>query len=194
MLLEVMQEPKICPYLDIPFQHADPALVRKMRRAMDGERALKLLEKIRQKIPDAAIRTSLIVGFPGEGRTEFRGLSDFVGGSPVRSSWSFHLFPEEGTSAYPLGDPIEETVKQKRKDEILEIQAAISAENLKNYLGRTTRCSHRRGVRRTIPISSSGASGLRRRKWTASCLSICPAKLGMPVIPFRKLKSYIRRI
>jgi ribosomal protein S12 methylthiotransferase len=136
MLLEVMQDPKICPYFDIPFQHADTALVRKMRRAMDGERALKLIKKIRQKISDAAIRTSLLVGFPGEGRTEFQRLVRFVEEARFDHLGVFTYSREDGTSAYPLGDPIKETVKQKRKNEILEIQAAISAENLKKYLGR----------------------------------------------------------
>jgi len=77
-LLEVMAGPKICRYLDIPFQHAHPAVVRRMGRGLGGERALRLLRKIRAALPGLAVRTSLIVGFPGEGRAEFEALLRFV--------------------------------------------------------------------------------------------------------------------
>jgi len=136
-LLEVMHDPKICPYLDIPFQHSDPALIRRMKRAMDGRRALDLLKKIRAKIPGLSIRTSLIVGFPGEQDQAFKGLIRFVKEARFDHLGVFTYSREEGTEAYSLGDPVPEAVKQKRKEKILEVQAEISAENLRTYIGQT---------------------------------------------------------
>ncbi|MDP2914888.1 MAG: 30S ribosomal protein S12 methylthiotransferase RimO [Candidatus Aminicenantes bacterium] len=136
-LLEAMREPKICPYLDIPFQHAAPALVRKMKRAMDGNRALRLLDRIRKNLPHAAIRTSLIVGFPGEGPAEFKALQTFVREAGFDHLGVFTYSREEGTAAFRLGDPIDERLKQERRAEILGLQAGISASKLKAHVGRT---------------------------------------------------------
>jgi ribosomal protein S12 methylthiotransferase len=136
-LLEVMQDPKICPYLDIPFQHSDPVLIKKMKRAMAGPRALKLLKKIRAKIPVLSIRTSLIVGFPGERRREFEGLIGFVKEARFDHLGVFTYSREEGTEAYSLGDPVPEAVKQKRRDRVLAVQAEISSGNLKKYVAQT---------------------------------------------------------
>ncbi|MCX6563779.1 MAG: 30S ribosomal protein S12 methylthiotransferase RimO [Candidatus Aminicenantes bacterium] len=136
-LLEAMREPKICPYLDIPFQHAAPALVRKMKRAMDGDRALRLLERIRKNLPGAAIRTSLIVGFPGEGPSEFRALQSFVREAAFDHLGVFTYSREDGTAAYRFGDPIDERLKQERREAILSLQAGISSSKLKEHVGRT---------------------------------------------------------
>lgn len=136
-LLEAMREPKICPYLDIPFQHAAPALVRKMKRAMDGNRALRLLDRIRKNLPHAAVRTSLIVGFPGEGPAEFKALQTFVREAGFDHLGVFAYSREEGTAAYRLGDPIDERLKQERREAILGLQAGISASKLKTHVGRT---------------------------------------------------------
>jgi ribosomal protein S12 methylthiotransferase len=136
-LLDVMRDPKIAPYLDIPFQHSDPALVRRMSRAMPGRRALKLLDKIRKALPAAAVRTSLIVGFPGEGRREFAGLREFVQEAGFDHLGVFTYSREEGTPAFGLGDPVPEAEKRRRRDEILEMQAAISADKLRTWKGRT---------------------------------------------------------
>jgi len=133
-LLEVMRERKICPYLDIPFQHSDPEINKKMKRAMDGKRALKLIEKIRNKIPEIALRTSLVVGFPGEGKKEFEGLKEFVEEAKFDHLGVFIYSLEEGTSAYILGDRIKEKEKIKRKEEILNIQAEISYQNNLKYM------------------------------------------------------------
>ncbi len=135
-LLDVMRDPKVAPYLDIPFQHSDPVLVRRMSRAMPGRRALKLLEKIRKALPEAAIRTSLIVGFPGEGRREFAGLREFVQEAAFDHLGVFTYSREEGTPAYGFGDSVPEAEKRLRRDEILEMQAAISARKLRAWKGR----------------------------------------------------------
>jgi ribosomal protein S12 methylthiotransferase len=136
-LIEIMEEPKICPYFDIPFQHSDPAIIRRMRRAMDGKRSLKLLDRIRNKLPNASFRTSLIVGFPGEGQKEFSRLQSFVKASRFDHLGVFTYSKEDGTSAWRLKDSVAESAKKSRRDRILEIQAGISAEKLRTFVGRT---------------------------------------------------------
>lgn len=135
-LLEVMKEGKICSYLDIPFQHPAPKVIKNMKRAMSGERALKLIEKIRKNIPEIALRTSLVVGFPGEGKEEFEGLKKFCREVKFDHLGVFVYSHEEGTSCYSLGDPVPEKVKTKRKEEIMRIQADISFKNNHKYLNR----------------------------------------------------------
>lgn len=136
-LLEVMQERKICSYLDIPFQHSDPMIIKKMKRGLDGQRALALIRKIRKKILDIALRTSLIVGFPGEGPQQFETLKNFVQEAKFDHLGVFTYSQEEGTSCFDLGDPVKKDVKEKRKEKILEIQAEISYQNNRKYLNKT---------------------------------------------------------
>lgn len=135
-LLEIMTEEKICSYLDIPFQHAHPKIIRIMNRGMDGQRALRLIERIRRTIPEISLRTSLIVGFPGEGHKEFLDLKDFIRSVRFDHLGVFTYSPEEGTDCQSLGDPIKERVKQERLEEIFRIQADISRKNNRKYLGR----------------------------------------------------------
>ena len=136
-LLEVMQEERICSYLDIPFQHSDSKIIKKMKRGMDGRRALKLIQKLRKKLPDIALRTSLVVGFPGEGKKEFEDLEKFVREAKFDHLGVFTYSKEEGTDCYGLGDPVRETVKRKRSDKIMETQAEISFETNKKYLNQS---------------------------------------------------------
>jgi ribosomal protein S12 methylthiotransferase len=136
-LIGALQGDKVCRYLDIPFQHADPAILRRMRRAMDARRSLRLLEKLRSEIPGIAVRTSLIVGFPGEGRTQFAALKAFVREAAFDHLGVFTYSREEGTAAYELGDPVPEEVKAGRRGEIMALQAEISARKLRTRVGRT---------------------------------------------------------
>lgn len=133
-LLEVMQEEKICSYLDLPFQHSHPQIIKRMKRAMDGKRALRLIEKIRKKIPDLALRTSLVVGFPGEGKDEFENLINFVREARFDHLGVFTYSQEEGTDCFSLGDPVKESVKKRRKEKIMNTQADISFRNNSRYL------------------------------------------------------------
>jgi ribosomal protein S12 methylthiotransferase len=160
-LLEMMQETKICPYLDLPFQHSNPSILRSMKRSMTGVRALKLLDTLRKKIPQIAIRTSLIVGFPGEGGREFDELKTFVREASFDHLGVFTYSPEEGTGAHVLGDPVPAAVKQKRREDIMNIQAAISAGHLKAHVGRTLDVVIE-GVRRENPNVLIG-----RTRWQA---------------------------
>jgi len=136
-LLEIMQEEKICSYLDIPFQHSNPKIIKNMKRGMDGRRALKLIQKLRKKLPDIALRTSLVVGFPGEGKEEFEDLKKFVQEVKFNHLGVFTYSKEEGTACFNLGDPVRESVKRKRKEKIMEIQGEISFENNKKYLNQS---------------------------------------------------------
>lgn len=133
-LLEVMQEEKICSYLDLPFQHSHPQIIKRMKRAMDGKRALRLIEKIRKKIPDLALRTSLVVGFPGEGKDEFENLINFVREARFDHLGVFTYSQEEGTDCFSLGDLVKESVKKRRKEKIMNTQADISFQNNSRYL------------------------------------------------------------
>ena len=136
-LLEAMAGPKICRYLDVPFQHADPGLVKAMRRGMDGERALWLLDRIRTKLPDVVLRTSLIVGFPGEGRGEFAVLRRFVEAARFDHLGVFAYSPETGTPARRLRETVTAEEKEERRREIMEIQAGISRLANARWVGRT---------------------------------------------------------
>jgi ribosomal protein S12 methylthiotransferase len=133
-LLDIMKEKKICSYLDIPFQHSHSSIIKKMNRGLDGKRALKLLEEIRKKTPDVAIRTSLVVGFPGEGKEEFEDLKTFVTHARFDHLGVFTYSLEDGTGCYGLGDPVKKRIKTKRKEKIMDIQAEISLANNRKYL------------------------------------------------------------
>jgi ribosomal protein S12 methylthiotransferase len=146
-LLEVMGEPKICAYLDLPFQHADPAVLRGMGRGLDGRRALALLEKIRTRLPGVAIRTSLIVGFPGEGRKAFAGLRGFVAEARFDHLGVFLYSPEPGTPAF--GRPVRISRAEAEREEIMALQAGISLEKNRGRIGGTVEvlCESRRAGR-----------------------------------------------
>ena len=100
---------------------------------MEGERALNLIRKIREKLPDVALRTSLLVGFPGEGKEEFDDLESFVWQARFDHLGVFSYSREEGTDCFVFGDPVKESIKQKRKERIMELQMVISEENNKKY-------------------------------------------------------------
>lgn len=134
-LLDVMADSKICPYFDLPFQHSHRRVLRLMRRGFDGHQAIKLIAKIRQKIPDAVIRTSLIVGFPGEERREFKDLVNFVREAEFDHLGVFMYSREPGTPAYTLGDSVSLDEKRKRREEIMQLQAEISRKKLRRFVG-----------------------------------------------------------
>ncbi|MCX6573744.1 MAG: 30S ribosomal protein S12 methylthiotransferase RimO [Candidatus Aminicenantes bacterium] len=136
-LLEVMAGPKFCRYFDIPFQHADAGLLRLMKRGLAADRALRLVDRIRMKLPGAAIRTSLIVGFPGEGPKEFAALRRFVEAARFDHLGVFAYSPERGTSSYGLAETVRPGVKEDRRREIMDLQAAISLAHNRSRIGQT---------------------------------------------------------
>ncbi len=135
-LLEALTEDKVCPYLDIPFQHSDPGIVKRMKRGLDGARALKLIEKVRKKVPDVALRTSLIVGFPGEGAKEFQGLMQFVREARFDHLGVFPYSAEAGTAAASIEDRLTAEEKERRRGEVMELQAGISRARNQDFVGR----------------------------------------------------------
>jgi ribosomal protein S12 methylthiotransferase len=135
-LLEALTGDKVCPYLDIPFQHSDPVIVKRMKRGIDGARALKLIERIRKKVPGVALRTSLIVGFPGEGAKEFQGLMQFVREARFDHLGVFTYSAEAGTAAAALDDRLTAEEKERRKGEVMELQAGISRARNQAFVGR----------------------------------------------------------
>lgn len=132
-------DPKICRYLDIPLQHINDKILKDMRRGHDKLSTLQLLEKFRKQIPGVALRTTLMVGFPGETREEFQELLDFVKLARFERLGVFTYSPEEGTTGYSLGDPVPEKEKQRRADLLMEVQAEISGALNEEKIGKTFR-------------------------------------------------------
>lgn len=138
--IEVMQRyPNICNYIDIPLQHINSNILKSMQRGIDREGTLALLAKFRELMPQVAIRTTLIVGYPGEGEDEYAELKDFVREARFDRMGVFGYSPEEGTPSYALGDPIDEEEKQRRIDELMAIQEQISLEKNEAKVGKTYR-------------------------------------------------------
>lgn len=118
----------ICNYIDIPLQHISTSILNSMQRGIDKEGTLQLLQQFRKKLPDACIRTTLIVGYPGETEKEFQELKGFVAQARFDRMGVFAYSPEEHTPAEPLGDPVPDEVKQARIDELMALQESISME------------------------------------------------------------------
>lgn len=129
-------EEKICKYIDIPFQHISDKILKSMQRGVTKRRTYELIELIRSKIPEVAIRTTLIVGYPEEGVNEFQELLDFVQEMKFDRLGVFTYSQEENTKAFELGDPIPQKVKEERKKEILRIQQEISHQKNMEKIGK----------------------------------------------------------
>ena len=140
-VLEVMKtEPKICNYLDIPLQHISDKILTSMKRGTTQEKTTKLLKKFREAVPEMAIRTTLIVGYPGETEEDFQKLKDFVKAMRFDRLGCFTYSHEENTTAYELTDDVPEEVKLQRANEIMELQSQISWELNQEKVGKTFRC------------------------------------------------------
>jgi ribosomal protein S12 methylthiotransferase len=140
-VIEVMkQESKICNYLDIPLQHISDAILKSMRRGTTREKTTQLLKDMRGILPDMAIRTTLIVGYPGETEADFEQLREWVKEMRFDRLGCFTYSHEENTHAYLLEDDVPEAVKQERANEIMEIQAGISWELNQQKVGKRLRC------------------------------------------------------
>ncbi len=129
-LLQLIKDnPRICNYIDIPVQHISDGVLSRMKRNHSEEETRKLLSHIRNYIPEAAIRTTLISGFPGETEGDFRRLLDFINDFRFERLGVFTYSHEENTTAYALTDDVPDKVKQERADLIMQAQEKISAEN-----------------------------------------------------------------
>lgn len=137
-LIEVMAgNPQVLPYLDMPLQHAHPMTLRRMRRPANMDWVYRTLEKMRATLPDLALRTTFIVGYPGETEEEFQTLLDFVEEIRFDRVGTFQFSFEPGTSSEPLGDPIPPEVKQERYDRLMLAQQRISLEKNQALVGKT---------------------------------------------------------
>jgi len=136
-VLEVMRtEPKICNYLDIPLQHISDSILKSMRRGTTKAKTTKLLEEFRAAVPEMAIRTTLIVGYPGETEEDFQTLKQWVKEMRFERLGCFTYSHEENTHAYNLEDDVPEEVKMDRANQIMEIQSQISWELNQQKIGK----------------------------------------------------------
>ncbi|WP_438711542.1 30S ribosomal protein S12 methylthiotransferase RimO [Aquimarina muelleri] len=136
-VLEVMkQEPKICNYIDIPLQHISDPVLKSMRRGTTKAKTTKLLKDFREAVPEMAIRTTLIVGYPGETQGDFEVLRDWVKEMRFERLGCFTYSHEENTHAFNLEDDVPEEIKMERANEIMEIQSQISWELNQQKIGK----------------------------------------------------------
>ena len=135
-LLEVIRDSeKICKYIDIPFQHISQSILQRMRRGKSGSSVREATQKLRKFIPGLTLRTSLIVGFPGETDTDFRELLDFVEEAEFERLGVFKYSPEEGTAAARMGAQVSEQVKERRWQEVMDLQSVISRKKNEGLIG-----------------------------------------------------------
>jgi len=134
-LIPLMNEGKILPYLDIPFQHANKRILRLMKRPGSADRTLERVKKWREACPSLVIRSTFIVGFPGETEEEFEELLDFLRAAKLDRVGAFAYSPVEGARANDLPDPVPESVKQERLARFMQVQGEISAARLQARIG-----------------------------------------------------------
>lgn len=135
-IIPLMAEGRILPYLDIPFQHASPRILKLMKRPASASNNLERINAWRAICPDLTIRSTFIVGFPGETEAEFEELLAFLREARIDRLGCFKYSPVEGARANDLPEQIEESVKQERWERLMELQAGISAERLQRFVGR----------------------------------------------------------
>jgi ribosomal protein S12 methylthiotransferase len=135
-VVPLMAAGKILPYLDVPFQHASPRILRLMKRPASAEKVLGRIAGWRETCPEIAIRSTFIVGFPGESEAEFSHLLSFLQEAQLDRVGCFAYSPVEGAAANDLPDAVPEAVKQSRRERFMKLQAKISAEKLKAKVGK----------------------------------------------------------
>jgi ribosomal protein S12 methylthiotransferase len=135
LLRAIAEEPRVVPYLDMPLQHASGPMLRAMRRGVTRDGQRRILDRVRSFVPDIAIRTTFIVGFPGETDADFAELLDFVEEQNFDRVGVFTYFQEEGTPAAELPDQVDEAVKEERQRVLMAAQARISRARLEGLVG-----------------------------------------------------------
>ncbi|MGP1501050.1 30S ribosomal protein S12 methylthiotransferase RimO [Bergeyella cardium] len=140
-VLEIIKnEPKVCNYIDIPLQHINTEILKSMKRGTTREKTNTLLNKFREKVPDMAVRTTLIVGYPGETEEAFQELKEWVKEQRFDRLGCFTYSHEENTTAFDLQDDVPQEVKEARVSEIMELQSSISWEKNQEKVGKVFRC------------------------------------------------------
>ncbi|HEY7884026.1 MAG TPA: 30S ribosomal protein S12 methylthiotransferase RimO [Cellvibrionaceae bacterium] len=136
-IIPLMAEGKILPYLDIPFQHASPKILKAMRRPGQVEKTLERIASWRQQVPNLTLRSTFIVGFPGETEEDFQMLLDFLQEAQLDRVGCFQYSPVDGAAANELDDPVPDEIKQERFDRFMQLQQTISTARLQQKIGRT---------------------------------------------------------
>lgn len=131
----IADEPKICHYLDIPIQHASDSVLKRMGRHTTQEQLRDIIERLRERIPDICLRTTLISGFPGETQEDFEELYRFVNEMEFDRLGVFPYSREEDTPAADMPEQVEDTVKESRRDELMELQQAVAFEKAEDMAG-----------------------------------------------------------
>ncbi|MCC2681413.1 MAG: ribosomal protein methylthiotransferase [Nitrosospira multiformis] len=135
-VIPLMAEGKILPYLDVPFQHASPRILKAMKRPANSENNLSRIQRWREVCPDITLRSTFIVGFPGETEAEFEQLLEFLEEAQLDRVGCFAYSPVEGAAANALPDPVPEEVKEERRARFMATQEKISAERLARKIGK----------------------------------------------------------
>ena len=135
-IIPLMNEGKVLPYLDIPFQHASPRVLKAMKRPANAENVLERVKHWRNECPDLTIRSTFIVGFPGETDDDFEQLLDFIDEAELDRVGCFKYSPVDGATANQLPNPVPEEVKEERWHRLMELQSHISADRLEEKVGR----------------------------------------------------------
>ncbi|HHO70000.1 MAG TPA: 30S ribosomal protein S12 methylthiotransferase RimO, partial [Halothiobacillus sp.] len=136
-VIPLMAEGKILPYLDVPFQHASPRILKAMKRPASSENMLERIRRWREICPNITLRSTFIVGFPGETEADFQILLDFLEEAQLDRVGCFTYSPVDGAAANELANPVPEAIKQERLERLMAVQARISAEKLARKIGQT---------------------------------------------------------
>ena len=136
LIAEIKENEKVCKYIDIPLQHISDNILKSMRRGITGRQTRELLSKLRNEIPDLVLRTTFIVGFPGETEKDFEELCNFVKEYEFEKMGTFTYSSEENTGSYALGDPISSELKMERQSKLMELQKEISTDKNSKLIGR----------------------------------------------------------
>jgi ribosomal protein S12 methylthiotransferase len=136
LLETIAKHEKICSYIDVPLQHASPAVLKRMKRGGGSDIFLRSIEKMRRTIPEVTLRTSFIVGFPGESEREFEELCDFVDQAEFDWMGAFGYSDQEGAGAYQLEDKLSAREIERRRKHLMQIQRKISKKKKKTLVGR----------------------------------------------------------
>lgn len=135
LINEIKNNEKVCKYIDIPLQHITDNILKSMRRGITGRQTKELLSQLRKEIPELVLRTTFIVGYPGETEEDFMELCNFVEEFKFEKMGTFTYSQEENTGSYDLGDPVPDEVKRARQSRLMEIQREISAEKNGKLIG-----------------------------------------------------------
>src|SRR5690349_16114372 len=157
------REPRLVPYLDMPIQHANDRMLERMRRPERQQTLRQKIDWLRSAVPDVALRTTCLVGFPGETEAEYRELLAFLEEAQFDRLGAFAYSPQEGTRAMQYPDDVPDEIKRERLEELIEVQRAISGERLARFVGREADVL----VDRVADPLDGGATHVGRVQWQA---------------------------